>query len=83
MRPSFIYHQIHAVLEIMASLIGIYLIIKNIQNKNFDKVFTMVAILSISWGIHTIIHYWEEVHYEFNPLKGANKVLDFPSKKFT
>lgn len=58
---SFIYHRVTAVLITIASLgllkIG-YLFVDN--RVSYYDFFTYICILSIGWGIHGLIHLYEE-----------------------
>jgi hypothetical protein len=75
MRPSIIGQFINGILILFAT----YLIIFN--SKKFDDVYKtiiIVLLLSISIGIHTILHHIEEINYDFNPLVGKWKIRNDP-----
>jgi len=76
MRASFVYHQITAIVSILITLYLLYLIYKK---QIFGKeLINPVLLLSISWGIHGIIHFLEEYIYDFEPISGNTTVLDKP-----
>ncbi len=77
MRPSFIYHQITSIISIIGSLVALYWILRY-YNRDSYMMAILLLILSISWGVHGLIHFWEEVHFDFNPLVGKSIVHDDP-----
>ena len=79
LRASFIYHQITAFLSIMATIVLIYALYHYKYNKmNSFQLSMIIMVLSISWGIHGIIHFLEEYIYDFEPISGSTKVLVKP-----
>lgn len=78
MRPSFIYHQIHSIISIISTIFVIILLFRS--KWNLYEITSVFIALSIMWGIHATVHYWEEVHYNFNPMIGHSKILDMPNK---
>lgn len=77
MRPSFIYHQVNAVVSILATIIMLYYFYINRSTSNIFNISIGLFIISIAWGIHSILHYLEEYIYNFNPLE-ETKESKFP-----
>jgi len=76
LRASFIYHQITAMFSIISTIVLIYSLFYYKHNKiNSFQLAIITLILSISWGIHAIIHFLEEYIYDFEPISGNTKVL--------
>ena len=76
LRASFIYHQITAMFSIIATIVLIYAMYYYKYNKmNSFQLATIILILSISWGVHAIIHFLEEYIYDFEPVSGSKKIL--------
>ena len=82
MRPSFIYHQIHAVLEIVVFLFIIYYFYSRWNDISLKNTIFILSLVSIICGIHAILHYFEEIYYDFNPLIGKSKVNDNPISRY-
>ncbi len=79
LRASFIYHQITAIFSIIATITVIYALYHYKHNKiNSFKLSMIILILSISWGIHAVLHFLEEYIYDFEPISGSMKVLTKP-----
>ena len=78
MRPSFIYHQIHAVISIIGTIIVLYWLIFG-QNRDSYTAAILILLVSLSWGVHALVHFDEEVHYNYNPLIGKSIVHDEPT----
>ncbi len=76
MRPSFIYHQIHAILEILAIMLIIFTMIKNYKSFTLYEYIMLLLVVSITFGIHAVVHFWEEVYFDFNPLIGRSTIHD-------
>lgn len=51
------------------------------KNYNSNEITNSLLLLSIGWGIHSLIHFDEEVYFNFNPLTKNNKVLNNPTNK--
>ena len=83
MRASFVYHQITAIISIISTLISLYWMYKNYNAKDSAyKTAIILILLSISWGVHGLIHFWEEVYFDFNPLAGKSTIHDFPVRNY-
>ncbi len=80
MRASFVYHQITAAISIISTFAFFYYLFKPIDKDPY-QIILLLLLLSISWGIHGLIHFWEEVFFDFNPLDGRHKVYDTPQIK--
>jgi hypothetical protein len=65
MRPSFITHIINGLL----SFIALILYLSNYQKINIENTLIIILLLSIAFGIHGILHHYEEIYYDFNPLE--------------
>ncbi len=78
MRASFLYHQITAVISIIATLLFLFSLYYNRQNINLFLISIGLLILSISWGIHGLLHFNEEYIYDFEPISGNTKILHRP-----
>ena len=78
MRPSFLYHQTQAVLIILIIIIIIYLLYNgSIKLLSYELVM-IGLLLTITIGIHSNLHYQEEIHFNFNPIIGNTKVHNYP-----
>jgi hypothetical protein len=77
MRPSYIYHQVHAVTSIIGTLATLYWLIRG-DNRSSYTITLIILLLSLSWGIHALVHFFEEINYDYQPLKGKNIVHDYP-----
>ncbi len=66
-RTSFIYHQIFAVLSLVATVLFLwYWYVVDLQPQaTFLCAFSLIVVL---WGIHAIIHYLGEQFFGFDPL---------------
>lgn len=78
MRASFVYHQITAVLSIIATILIAFDLIKNKNSITVSQVSMNIALLAIAWGLHAIIHFLEEYFFDFEPLSGSSKVRNRP-----
>jgi hypothetical protein len=65
MRPSFLSHIMNGLII----LVAIYLYCMNHRNIDMANTLVILLLLSISFGIHGILHHYEEIHYNFNPLE--------------
>jgi hypothetical protein len=74
MRPSFWAQVLGGILLFLTGILWI------IHSKEFDvKTTIMFGLLaSIAIGVHGLMHHWEEIFYDFNPLEGHWKVRDNP-----
>ena len=68
-RTSFVYHQITAVISILATLTLFFGLFKYWKDLNANSIAILLLILSLSWGVHGILHFWEEYLYDFDPLQ--------------
>jgi hypothetical protein len=81
-RPSFIYHQGCAALSIIATIILLPLLFRYKDGRmDFYQLSMYILILSISWGLHGLLHFYEEIHYNYNPLDGRTTILATPTRK--
>ena len=79
MRPSYFYHQIAAITGLIGTLLSLLWIYKNCGKSNSQlKIILLFLLISISWGIHTLIHFWGEVYFAFNPLDGKSTAIKDP-----
>lgn len=78
MRASFIYHQITAMFSVISTLLLVGNLIKNLKTINVNDVGMTLALLSVSWGVHAIIHFLEEYFFDFEPLSGSSHVKNNP-----
>jgi hypothetical protein len=65
MRPSFLSHIINGLL----SFIALILYLSNYEKINVENTLFIILLLSIAFGIHGILHHYEELYYDFNPLE--------------
>jgi len=78
MRASFVYHQLQVPVVIVGLLLIIWLIYdKKIEFASYESA-VLILLLSIAIGIHALIHFEEEVHFDFNPMAGDTTVRDKP-----
>ena len=77
MRISFIYHQITAVIEILATLLAVHWIYQNWASDRYGGI-TLLFLIAILCGVHGLLHLWEESFYNFNPFFGSSTVRDQP-----
>jgi hypothetical protein len=78
MRPSFIYHQVQAILVLILIFMTIYLSYNAQINLLSKEMLVILLLISINIGIHSNLHYQEEIHFNFNPLIGNSKINDYP-----
>jgi hypothetical protein len=76
MRPSFLAHIINGVIAFIATFMFIF----NYGTFETKDKIIILSLLSIAWGMHAILHHFEEIYYGFNPLKGQNYISDVPLK---
>ncbi len=75
-RPSYTYHQIHAIIGIITSAMSVYLILMNITN--LEKITWLLIANGIMWSLHSILHYFEEIYFGFNPFQDETFVRKTP-----
>lgn len=63
MRPSFVGHVINGIL----AFIGTILFLKYYETFTSEQLVSLVLLLSIAYGVHAILHHYEEIYYDFNP----------------
>ena len=68
MRPSFIIGMLSGLLIFVSIIIAI--INYNIISKDITTSLVVLLMFSITIGIHGIHHVYEELYFNFNPLKG-------------
>jgi len=78
MRASFVYHQITAVMSVIGTLLLLYYAIRNYKTLTSSKIGLSLVVLSISWGIHSVLHFLEEYMFDFEPISGSTKVRNRP-----
>lgn len=66
MRPSFL----GLILTGLLNLVIVILILMNLQAMSGVVLIQVLLLLCISIGIHSMLHFYEEYHYDFNPLEG-------------
>lgn len=76
MRPSFIGHIVNGLLMMISTIMLYY----NSDSISTTEMIKIITLLSIAYGIHSILHHYEELHYNFNPLE--NKWGNKKSKRF-
>ena len=69
MRPSFLGLGITGII----TTIAIITYILNFKKFNTNEHVTLLFLMSITIGIHSILHHYEEIYYGFNPLKNKNE----------
>ncbi len=75
-RTSFVYHQITAMTSYLATLVILFAFFKYWKSLKALEIGLLLFILSISWGVHCLLHFWEEYLYDFDPLLGRTKMLE-------
>lgn len=65
MRPSFLAHIANGFLI----FISVILYLSNSAKINIENTLVILLLLSITFGIHGILHHYEEIYYNFNPLE--------------
>lgn len=76
MRASFIYHQITAVISILATLFFLFALYR--EELTSYAIAIGLLIVSISWGVHALVHFAEEYIYGFEPVSGDTTIHDRP-----
>ena len=66
MRPSFLAHITNGMLWFIASV----LFFINYKQLTIESTIQILLLLSIGVVIHGILHHYEEIYYDFNPLIG-------------
>ena len=74
-RPSYLYHQVHAVLGLVLTAVSAVVIFFLLRDGKYYQSTVIGWLLVLAWGIHSILHYYEEVHYDFNPFSGQPLVV--------
>lgn len=72
MRPSFFGHVINGFLI----LIAVVLFFQNYKTISPESMIEFALLFSIAFGIHSIIHFYEEIYYDFNPFGNKWKIRD-------
>ena len=67
MRPSFLGFSLAAIIATIATVI--YLM--NYKTMSTESNIQLLFLMSIAWSAHSLLHHYEEIYYDFNPL--ANK----------
>ena len=78
MRASFVYHQITAVMSIIGTLVLMYYFVRNRKTLGSANIGYAFLALSVSWGIHGILHFLEEYIFDFEPISGSTTVRNKP-----
>ena len=78
MRPSFIYHQIHAYFDMVGTIMTLYYFHATWNNFNLRDAIIIILLLSLVFGVHALVHFKEEINFDFNPMVGKSSVLDEP-----
>jgi hypothetical protein len=76
MRLSFIFHQISALIGIIATVYLFYLIFMG--KLSSDKIVSLLFLLATAWAIQGILHFAEEYIYDFYPLEGKTDITTTP-----
>ena len=72
MRPSFLAAGFGAIIMTIATI----LYILNYKTLNESSNISILFLMSIAWSMHGLLHHYEEIYYDFNPLIGKWKVRD-------
>ncbi len=78
MRPSFIYHQIHVAFTVIAMIFIVIVLFKDYKTTDYSTIAILLLLVGIACGVHAIIHFFEEIYFDFNPMIGKSEVLDNP-----
>lgn len=78
MRASFVYHQLQVPIIFIGIILMIWLVYDGKVNFVSFEMTNLIFLLSIAIGIHALIHFEEEVHFDFNPMTGDTTVHDKP-----
>jgi hypothetical protein len=77
MRPSFIGHAVNGLLMMVATI----MLYCNSDAISRAEMIQIIALLSIAYGIHSILHHYEELYYNFNPLENKWSYTNKKPKK--
>lgn len=72
MRPSFIGHALNGFLVLAA----IFLFFRYYKTLSSESMIEIVLLFSIAFGVHAILHHYEEIYYDFNPYRNKWMVND-------
>lgn len=72
MRPSFFAQIINGIFCFVA-IVLFFMYYNELSKASIIKI---LLLISIAFGIHGILHHYEEIYYGFNPLVGHWKVYD-------
>lgn len=72
MRPSIFGHALNGFLLLIAAV----LFLQNYKSISQETMIEFALLFSIAFGIHAILHHYEEIYYNFNPLDKKWKVYD-------
>jgi hypothetical protein len=78
MRASFIYHQLQVPVIVIGLLLMVWLVYDGKLQFASIEMAGLILLLSIAIGIHALIHFEEEVNFDFNPMTGDTDVHDKP-----
>ena len=66
MRPSFIGAGLSAMIALVATIIYIM----NYKTLSTEANIQLLFLMAIAWSLHSLLHFYEELYYDFNPLIG-------------
>jgi hypothetical protein len=72
MRPSFLAATFGGILLTIATIM--YLL--NYKSLSAESHMNTLFLMSAGWTLHALLHHYEEIYYDFNPLVGKWKVRD-------
>lgn len=77
-RPSYIYHRLHALLLIIGAVLLIMIIYNgDVKLLSYEGA-NLIILLSSVLAMHSQIYMFEEIYYDFNPTIGKNKIHNKP-----
>ena len=72
MRPSFIMQILNGLTTVIATV----LFVMNYKEMDTETIIKMLFLMSIAFGIHALLHHYEEIYYGYNPLTGKLNIRD-------
>ena len=72
MRPSIFGHMFNGFLLLIAMI----LFLQNYKKLSQESLIEFALLFSIAFGVHAILHHYEEIYYDFNPLANKWKIKD-------
>lgn len=78
MRASFLFHQVSAIISLLASIYFLYISAIHWNKIPFYQYASLLFLLATSWGIQSVLYFCEEYFYDFEPISGRITIHTHP-----